>query len=107
SKLQQRDIAPIAAYRGLDFLSRVGLVIRLESKKAFVLCAHPGHANDCIFLMCRTCGEVKEILDDRLSEFIEQGAMDEGFTTERRVIEIHGVCKGCQPNRAGPSEGRQ
>ncbi|MEM7026293.1 MAG: transcriptional repressor [Pseudomonadota bacterium] len=104
SELRQRRTTPVAAYRGLEFLSRVGLVTRLESQNAFVLCAHPDRPHDCVFLLCGTCGEVKEILDDRLSDLLEQRAKEAGFATKRRVIEIHGMCKSCRTDEAGARE---
>ena len=104
SELRQRCTTPVAAYRGLEFLSRVGLVTRLESRNAFVLCAHPDHPHDCVFLLCGSCGEVEEIVDDRLSDLLERDAKDAGFATERRVIEIHGLCKSCQTDEVGVLE---
>lgn len=104
SELQQRRATPVAAYRGLEFLARVGLVTRLESLNAFILCAHPDHPHDCVFLLCGTCGEVKEALDDRLSDLLEQRAKKAGFATKRRVIEILGTCESCQPDEAAARE---
>ncbi|MGI9505695.1 MAG: transcriptional repressor, partial [Geminicoccaceae bacterium] len=104
SELRQRRTTPVAAYRGLNFFCRVGLVIRLESRNAFVLCAHPDHPHDCVFLLCGTCSEVKEVVDDRLSDLLERRAKEAGFVTKRRVIEIHGLCKSCRTDEAGTRE---
>lgn len=94
--LQGREIAPITAYRGLEFLTRLGLVSRLESQKAFVLCAHPHLRHDCIFLLCRSCGEVQEIVDQRLTQLLDADAAEAAFVPERRVVEIHGLCRTCR-----------
>lgn len=40
TRLQRRG-EPKIAYRGLDSLVTTGLVTRLESRNAYVLCAHP------------------------------------------------------------------
>ena len=104
SKLRQRHTTPVAAYRGLEFLCRVGLVIRLESRNAFILCAHPDHPHDCVFLLCSACDEVREVLDDKLHDLLERRAKQAGFVTKRCVIEIHGMCKSCQTNEAGMRE---
>ena len=41
---QNRKIAPLTVYRHLDFLIRVGLVHRLESRQAYIACDHPQQA---------------------------------------------------------------
>lgn len=104
SELRGRHITPVAAYRALDFLGRVGLVTRLESLNAFVLCAHPDHPHDCVFLLCSACGDVREVVDERLSSLLDKSTRKAGFTTERRVIEIHGICKSCQPDEVAIQE---
>ena len=98
SELRGRRTTPVAAYRALEFLGRVGLVSRLESLNAFILCAHPDHPHDCVFLLCSSCGDVSEIIDDQLSDLLEQNEKQVGFKTQRRVIEIQGLCKSCQPD---------
>ncbi len=103
-ELRRRKIAPIAAYRGLDFLSRVGLVTRLESRKAFILCTHPDHSHASVFFLCSACGEVMEVPNEQLRILLDQSAKNASFMTERRVIEIHGTCKPCQMKKAAAIE---
>ncbi len=43
---QKRKIAPLTVYRHLDFLTRTGLVHRLQSAKAYFPCDHLDHALD-------------------------------------------------------------
>ncbi len=93
----ERRIAPTIAYRGLDFLVDIGLVTRLESQNAYILCAHPNCLHDCIFLVCTSCARVEEIVDQDVATRLENDAQHAGFVTERRVIEIQGQCKACQP----------
>ncbi len=91
----KRRIAPAAAYRGLDFLVEMGLVARLECRNAFILSAFPDCLHDCIFLVCKTCDRVEEIVDHDVATLLEDDAKNAGFITERRVIEILGQCKSC------------
>jgi len=93
----QRRVAPAAAYRGLDFLVDIGLVTRLESQNAYVLCAFPDCLHDCMFLVCTSCDWVEEIFDQDVATLLENDAKYAWFVTERRVIEIQGQCKTCQP----------
>lgn len=95
SKAEGRQVAPVTIYRALDFLARLGLVSKLESRNAFVLCAHPEEEHDCVFLVCRTCGEVAEIVDTDLMARLDADVRQAGFQPERRVIEVHGVCSVC------------
>ncbi|MEL7044404.1 MAG: transcriptional repressor, partial [Pseudomonadota bacterium] len=39
-KRQKRKIAPLTVYRHLDFLTRVGLVHRIESTQSYLPCDH-------------------------------------------------------------------
>ncbi|MGI9508928.1 MAG: Fur family transcriptional regulator [Geminicoccaceae bacterium] len=93
----ERRAAPTIACRGLDFLVDIGLVTRLESQNAYVLCAYPDCLHDCMFLVCTSCDWVEEIVDQDVATLLENDAKHAGFVTERRVIEIQGQCKTCQP----------
>src|SRR5881227_2130262 len=54
--------APITIYRALDFLRDNGLVHRIESRNAFLACAHDHDAAAMVaFLICERCGSVGEI----------------------------------------------
>jgi len=49
--------APITVYRALDFLMENGLVHRIESRNAFLACAHDHDAAAMVaFLICERCG---------------------------------------------------
>ena len=54
--------APITVYRALDFLMENGLVHRIESRNAFLACAHDHDTAAMVaFLICERCGSVGEI----------------------------------------------
>ena len=49
------------ADRALDFLRDNGLVHRIESRNAFIACAHNHESHDpVVFLICEKCGAVGE-----------------------------------------------
>ena len=65
--------APITVYRALDFLMENGLVHRIESRNAFLACAHDHDETSMVaFLICELCGSVG--YDE--SELLEKWARD-------------------------------
>src|SRR3954470_21838017 len=91
-----RSAAPPTVYRALEFLLERGLIHRIESLNAFAGCAHPGESHLVQFLICRTCGMTAELDDRRLGEAIGRSAADHGFNIQSRVVELSGICSGCQ-----------
>lgn len=92
----KQAVAPPIVYRALDFLLTEGLVHRIESKKAFISCIHPGHQRAAQFLICRDCEKVAELEnpdDTLLSE-----AVNVGFSVDHSVVEITGICADCRGN---------
>src|SRR5215813_12041672 len=54
--------APITVYRALEFLMANSLVHRIESRNAYLACAHDHDAISAVaFLICERCGLVGEI----------------------------------------------
>jgi len=89
-------IKPPTVYRALAFLQQQGLVHRLESLNAFVGCVHPDHPHAGQFLICRECGLVEELEDDRVKRILELAVRDSGFEADSQVVEMTGRCSGCQ-----------
>lgn len=91
---QAERIAPPIVYRALDFLLNEGLIHRIESRNAFICCAHPGECAAAQFLICRDCERVAE-LDHRAHGLLDE-ADSLGFAVDHSVVEITGVCAECQ-----------
>jgi Fur family zinc uptake transcriptional regulator len=89
--------APITIYRALDFLRDNGLVHRIESRNAFVACAH-NHADDdlVVFLICEKCGAVGEAPGGAAAEALKSSARAAGFSPKSPLIEIAGICSHCR-----------
>lgn len=95
NRLNPEDrIAPPIVYRALDFLIGQGLIHRIESKNAFICCAHPGQSCAAHFLICRDCDKIAE-LENRDKSFLDE-ANNLGFSVDYSVVEITGVCAECQ-----------
>lgn len=94
--------APITVYRALDFLMENGLVHRIESRNAFLACAHNhdelshGQQSLVAFLICDRCGSVGEIPAAPVANSINEAARDTGFAPKLSVVEITGTCAHCQ-----------
>ena len=91
--------SPLQIYRALDKLIGMGLVHRLESLNAFVLCSHCGEEvshESAAFTICTKCGKVAEVNDPSLARRLMQMASDAGFALEKSTIELRGLCAACQ-----------
>jgi Fur family zinc uptake transcriptional regulator len=88
--------APITVYRALDFLLDNGLAHRIESRNAFLACAHNHDAGALVvFLICDRCGAVGEAPATAVGESLASAAKKAGFRPKMSVIEITGTCSHC------------
>jgi Fur family transcriptional regulator, zinc uptake regulator len=89
--------APITVYRALDFLMENGLVHRIESRNAFLACAHDHDTTAMVaFLICERCGSVGEIPAAPVAQSLNAAARASGFAPKLSVVEITGTCAHCQ-----------
>ena len=89
--------APITAYRALEFLRENGLVHRIESRNAFLACAHDHDETSMVaFLICDHCGSVGEIPAAPVAQSLNAAARALGFAPKLSVVEIAGTCAHCQ-----------
>ena len=90
--------APPTAYRALEFLLGAGLVHRIESLNAYVGCPSPSARHLCQFYICKSCGHIAEVNNLNVAEALNAGAEALGFDSQQPIIEVHGLCSGCQQN---------
>lgn len=95
SQRRGKRVAANSVYRILDLFVASNLAMRIESVNAFIVNAHPGCRHDCIFLVCRQCGEAQHVDDDHSTAAVREVAEGQQFATERPVIEILGRCRQC------------
>jgi len=89
--------APITVYRALEFLMKHGLVHRIESRNAYLACAHNHDSGALVaFLMCDTCGTVGEASTAAMAQGLAAAAKKAGFQSTMSVIEIIGTCSYCR-----------
>jgi Fur family zinc uptake transcriptional regulator len=87
--------APVSVYRALDFLLAQGLVHRVDSLSAFVLCASPGSKHRAQFLICQRCRDIAELRAEAVEAAIAEGAAVVGFRVSSAVVEVFGTCRAC------------
>lgn len=90
-----RPVGPPSIYRVLEFLEGLGIVDRLVSQNAFVLCAGGEHESGAAFYLCRRCGSAEEVSDPKLARLLTSHAAELGFAPERRTVEVEGTCRTC------------
>jgi Fur family zinc uptake transcriptional regulator len=89
--------APITVYRALEFLMANGLVHRIESRNAYLACAHDHDKAALVaFLICDRCGTVGEVPAAPIAASLTAAASASGFAAKLSVVEISGVCAHCQ-----------
>jgi len=91
-----RRPAPISVYRVLDFLLEAGLAHRIESRNAFVACAHRHERSDLVvFMICDACGCVSEASAAPVQRDLAKIAEAAGFRPATQVVEMFGRCTHC------------
>ena len=83
---------PPTVYRALEFLSRLGLVHRVEALNAFIACNHKHDGDLAEFFICEACKSVEE-----RHAHDHTDCKPNGFVISRSVIEHYGTCQSCQP----------
>ena len=89
--------APITVYRALEFLMKHGLAHRIESRNAYLACAHNHDTGALVaFLICDTCGAVGEASTTATAKLVAAATRKSGFRPAMSVIEITGTCSHCR-----------
>ena len=87
--------APLTIYRALDKLIERGLVHRIESLNAFVLCDHEPHSEPAAFMICQDCRSTIEFSARSLHRSVAREAGVHGFHMEAMHLEVSGHCAAC------------
>ena len=90
--------AATTVYRALDKLHQDGLIHRIESLNAWTICCGSHKNKIPVFEICNDCGDVKEHLDQKLTDNIKNLSDRTGFKAYNPVFEIHGLCGNCSTN---------
>jgi Fur family zinc uptake transcriptional regulator len=88
--------APPTVYRALEFLLEQQLIHRIPSINAYIACCRPARSHQGHFLICQLCRQALELNSVDISNAIEAGAKEQGFTVARESLEVFGTCAECQ-----------
>lgn len=97
-----RRVYPQTVYRALARLCERGLVHRVESLNAYLLCRTPARKHRGIHLLCDRCGRAEELVDADISAALDAAAASRRFLPEHQIVEIHGLCAACRSAEAAP-----
>lgn len=89
------DPKPPTAYRAIEFLVEQGLIHRIESLNAYVLCDTDHRHAGSQFMVCDSCGTVIEAHLCNLPQDLESHVKKQGFRLKKWDAELHGTCKSC------------
>lgn len=81
---------PPTVYRALEFLSKHGLIHRVEALNAFIACDHDHQGHLAEFFICETCHKVEE-----RHAHDHADCKPDGFQIRRSVVEHYGQCSLC------------
>jgi len=95
-----KKIAPPTVYRVLDALTSKGQIHRLESLKRYIVCQCDEHEHASVLSICDDCGSVEENFAPDLLSTLSNIIGKAGFSAQRHVIEVHGVCGACGSGHA-------
>ena len=90
-----RPVGPPTVYRTLEFLMAQGLVSKIQSRNAYVPCAHPERRHNCVFFMCLRCGASSEVENAEIEQLLDEDAARLGYHIARLVVEVEGMCRPC------------
>jgi Fur family transcriptional regulator, ferric uptake regulator len=85
-------------YRTLNSLAEEGSAdaLTVEGENLFRACS-PGHHHH---LICRGCGQTKEIEATAVEAWAKNVAEEHGFSEPQHIVDIFGLCSQCQPGVA-------
>ncbi len=87
--------APLTIYRALEKLIEHGLVHRIESLNAFVVCEEEAHVEPAAFMICRECKQTAEFPATSIRRQMAKQADALGFRIESFNLEVTGLCVDC------------
>jgi len=88
--------APPTIYRVLDYLTKCGLIHRIESLNAYAACTHAPAGPQHVFLICEACGDVAEVESRDAGAALEEASQACKFEVRRVAVEVRGACRDCK-----------
>ncbi len=95
---QQLDVALATVYRVLSHLEAVGLLTRhsFDGGRAVYELNEKSHHDH---LICLTCGQVDEFVNDTIEDLQQQTAQAQGYELVHHRLALYGYCPACVAKR--------
>jgi Fe2+ or Zn2+ uptake regulation protein len=90
-KLPSISLATI--YRNLNQMSNKGKILRLEINKEY---HYDGHIGNHQHFICENCGNIKDISDKNISEYVLNRVKDNKIQIASVSVIFHGKCMRCK-----------
>ena len=94
-----RRAPPSTIYRAVSVLIDQGLVHKIESRNAFVVCTAPDQPHDPIFLVCEQCQSALETDGSAILESVKARLKDAKFHPRHLNFIVSGLCRNCKQPR--------
>lgn len=104
---QGSTIGLATVYRALSGLVEAGEADSLQSPEGenlFRSCAMQGHHHH---LICRSCGDTRELSASVVEEWTRKVGAEHGFTEIEHVVDLFGLCAACRGRGVTSSLGDQ
>lgn len=89
-----KRIFPPTVYRALDYLTRCGVIKRIECLNAYVAILQA--TNTSVLFICNICGSAVGVPDPDIDVFLAGDADTIGFAIEHSLLEVQGLCRNCR-----------
>ncbi|PKU26349.1 Fur family transcriptional regulator [Telmatospirillum siberiense] len=89
-----KRVFPPTVYRTLDYLTRSGVVKRIECLNAYVAILQT--ADTSLLFICNACGSAVGVPDPDIDGSLAKDADAAGFAIEHSLLEVRGLCRNCR-----------
>ena len=93
------SIGLATVYRALQALAEsddVDVLRTADGENLFRSCSTQGHHHH---LICRSCGETRELEARVVEEWAQRVGAEHGFTDMEHVVDLFGICANCRASR--------
>lgn len=92
---QRGKADPPTVYRALAFLVAQGLIHRVETLNAYVVCCQLGHTHASVLLLCERCQSIAELSAEAELNGLFAAAQGCAFQPRRQEVLLTGLCQAC------------
>jgi len=93
-----RRLSRATVYRTIKQLLDAGLLQKISTRDGKVYYENSAPENHHAHVICNHCGNIQEIKDPSLNQFVESYCRDMKFVVEYQSLHVYGKCDQCQEN---------